>query len=421
MARRSLPFYACLLAAGALPAADPSLFGGDASSLAVVRIVYFGSVAVATVYLGAERQDVGAVQAPVTGDGAKTAPFFAAATLGLLYAIIKYTDLDPGSLYRVFTSVFGLICLTEVLQPLVALSPLPGLLLSSQDEEETPTFKEKGKKQPQPVGGGPPAAVGESEADAASFRAAALPAAALSLVIVASYLSAVSDPAFAADVHSLRDVAWSNNYVAGAIALATLGQISLDSFVTGAVLLAGLCVYDAASVFASDAMVTVATSIEAPVKLLFAGTAPPPPGRYPFAVLGLGDILAPGVFIGMLRQFDVERWCAGRDTSGPPARPTESLDPYAGAETPYFFAAMAAYVASLGVTFGVVFVTGKGQPALFYIVPALLAASLGTAAFRGEIEELVAFKGARAGAAKEARQAWKDARAEQKRKDDAEK
>ena len=55
------------------------------------------------------------------------------------------------------------------------------------------------------------------------------------------------------------------------IALVSLGQVALESFFAGASLLAGLFLYDVISVFQSDAMVTVATKIEAPVKLLFAG------------------------------------------------------------------------------------------------------------------------------------------------------
>jgi len=78
-----------------------------------------------------------------------------------------------------------------------------------------------------------------------------------------------------------------------------------------------------------------------------------------------------------------------------------------------------AYAVGLGLTFGALAVTGKGQPALFYIVPSLLAVSFGTAAYRKEVKELLAFQGSRAIAAKEAREAWKQAqRAEQRRQEE---
>ena len=53
--------------------------------------------------------------------------------LGALYAIIKYTALDPGQLYRVVASVFGCLCLSEVLQPLIALSPAAKPLVGVSD------------------------------------------------------------------------------------------------------------------------------------------------------------------------------------------------------------------------------------------------------------------------------------------------
>ena len=58
-------------------------------------------------------------QAPVGTKNAIVAPIFAGVTLGLLYALIKYTNLDPGTLYRVFASLFRFICFGEILQPLL--------------------------------------------------------------------------------------------------------------------------------------------------------------------------------------------------------------------------------------------------------------------------------------------------------------
>jgi hypothetical protein len=73
----------------------------------------------------------------------------------------------------------------------------------------------------------------------------------------------------------------------------SLASISLGSYQTGTILLAGLFCYDIFWVFGTYVMMTVATSVEAPVKFLY--TAPPPlddiPRVYPFSVLGLGDVV----------------------------------------------------------------------------------------------------------------------------------
>jgi minor histocompatibility antigen H13 len=60
--------------------------------------------------------------------------------------------------------------------------------------------------------------------------------------------------------------------------------------------------YDIYFVFLSPGgvMESVATSLEGPVKLLSPrAAAATAPGQYPFSILGLGDIVVPGLFVGM--------------------------------------------------------------------------------------------------------------------------
>ena len=443
--RRRWPLYASLLALGVLPALDIAGLTGDAASLNVVRTGFFAVTALTTAYLGAERQDIGTT-APVTGKSAALAPVFAATTLGLLYALIKYTNLDPGQLYRLFAVIFGWLCLTELLQPLVALSPLGEALadagvgaadensVGDRDEIAKEAAKEaKREAQRREMMAGLDT-IGESTADAARFRAGFAPASAAALAAAVGYVVTVGNIGsgaggadgffFIGVVENLRLTAFFNDYLAVAIAMVSLGQVALESFLAGASLLGGLFLYDALSVFKSDAMVTVATKIEAPVKLLFAGASAPTDGRYPFAVLGLGDIAVPGAFLAMLRQFDIEQWYKSGGSGGAKAaaaaaaamEPLEgaSLDFYADMETPYFSSGLLAYSIGIAATFGVLATTGQGQPALFYIVPSLLAASLATAASRGELPELLAFKSARAAAGTKAREEAKEARRREK-------
>ena len=53
-------------------------------------------------------------------------------------------------------------------------------------------------------------------------------------------------------------------------------------------------------------MVTVATQIEAPVKLLLAALRDAGDGRYPFSVLGLGDIVVPGAFVSIMYEVAIQ-------------------------------------------------------------------------------------------------------------------
>lgn len=95
--------------------------------------------------------------------------------------------------------------------------------------------------------------------------------------------------------------------IAWSLAMVSLGSISLGSFQTASILLLGLFCYDIFWVFGTDVMMTVATKVEAPVKFLY--SAPPvpegsPPRSYPFSVLGLGDVVIPGLFVRFMSKMD---------------------------------------------------------------------------------------------------------------------
>ena len=155
-------------------------------------------------------------------------------------------------------------------------------------------------------------------------------------------------------------------------------------------------------------MVTVATKIEAPAKFLFVA-ANRPEGSYPFSVLGLGDLVVPGSFVSLMRNFDLDQAAAaaaqtatvpprwGRRSKRRSARAQDT--PMGGLTGPYFTSAMLAYAAGLSVTFAANYLTKAGQPALVYIVPSLLAAALITAFSRGEVQQLLDYRSARAEAA----------------------
>ena len=177
----------------------------------------------------------------------------------------------------------------------------------------------------------------------------------------------------------------ANNLLGLAFSVTGVEHLSLGAVSTGAILLGGLFVYDVFWVFCTPVMVTVAKSFDAPIKLLFprtraaargvaaaaagaAGAKPPPS---PFSMLGLGDIVIPGVFVALLLRRDAAR--GSRRPGSPPAA--------AGA---YFRPAFAGYVVGLAATIAVMNVFNAAQPALLYIVPAILGAVGAVAAARGE-------------------------------------
>mmetsp|Transcript_36932 Transcript_36932/g.92793 ORF Transcript_36932/g.92793 Transcript_36932/m.92793 type:complete len:399 (-) Transcript_36932:484-1680(-) len=159
---------------------------------------------------------------------------------------------------------------------------------------------------------------------------------------------------------------------------ATSQPLSPPFFMSSAILLAGLFIYDIFWVFGTDVMVTVAKSFQAPIKLVFPRDWSAPVGQQ-FSMLGLGDIVIPGLFIALLLRWDVNRQkAAGKHVS-------ESCKVY-------FYAQFIAYI--LGLVTTVVFMTWykTAQPALLYLVPAALGSSLVTALFKGEINELITMK-----------------------------
>ena len=62
----------------------------------------------------------------------------------------------------------------------------------------------------------------------------------------------------------------------------------------------GLIVYDISFVFGSDVMVTVAQGLDLPIKLMF----PKDLLTEQYSVLGLGDIIIPGMFVSMCLRID---------------------------------------------------------------------------------------------------------------------
>lgn len=102
-------------------------------------------------------------------------------------------------------------------------------------------------------------------------------------------------------------------------------------------------------------------------------------------MLGLGDIVVPGLFIALALRYDLYRYHA----QNPTINYKRHMYKF---PKPYFYATLFAYVAGLVLTMTVMHVFKKAQPALLYLSPSCAAAALIAAAVRREIPTLWAYK-----------------------------
>jgi len=164
----------------------------------------------------------------------------------------------------------------------------------------------------------------------------------------------------------------ANNILGLAFCIQAISMLSLGSYSIGSTLLIGLFFYDVFWVFGTDVMVTVARNFDAPIKLVFPKNIFAE--AFEFSMLGLGDIVIPGVFIALLLRFDAHRQ-RGRKHF---------------AEI-YFSICYIAYIIGLVLTIFIMHTFQAAQPALLYLVPACLLSSFFTAFFRGELVPLFSY------------------------------
>ncbi|XP_037101817.1 minor histocompatibility antigen H13 isoform X2 [Syngnathus acus] len=164
----------------------------------------------------------------------------------------------------------------------------------------------------------------------------------------------------------------ANNLFGLAFALNGVELLHLNNVSTGCILLGGLFVYDIFWVFGTNVMVTVAKSFEAPIKLVFPqDLLEKGLNASNFAMLGLGDIVIPGIFIALLLRFDVSLKKNSRT---------------------YFCSSFLAYIFGLGLTIYVMHTFKHAQPALLYLVPACVGFPVVVALFKGELTEMFRYE-----------------------------
>ncbi|WJX16916.1 hypothetical protein P8452_06894 [Trifolium repens] len=159
---------------------------------------------------------------------------------------------------------------------------------------------------------------------------------------------------------------WLANNILGLVSsIQGIERCSLGSFKTGAIMLVGLFFYDIFWVFFTPVMVSVGKSFDAPIKLLFLRSD----SARPFVMLGLGDIVTPGMFVALALRFDVSR----------------------GKQPQYFRSAFLGYIVGLALTIVVANWFQAAQPALFYIVPAVIGFLAAHCIWNRDVKQLLAF------------------------------
>ncbi|KAK8075074.1 hypothetical protein PG997_009737 [Apiospora hydei] len=230
--------------------------------------------------------------------------------------------------------------------------------------------------------------------------------------------------------HTTKSVMLSN-IMGYAFSYAGIIMMSPTTFTTGSCVLFGLFFYDIYMVFYTPYMVTVATKLDVPIKLVFEG-----PQKA--SMLGLGDIVVPGMFVGLCLRFDHFLYYhrqkkhvpidlkttdenSGQVVTSTQTQPMVVRPDYVNpksqwgnwfwttglgrffwqstnATTPalkaanfpktYFHAAMTGYLLGMMVTLMMLLVFKHAQPALLYLVPGVVFAVWITGLFRGELHEM---------------------------------
>jgi len=298
-------------------------------------------------------------------------PIIGSCVLFGLYLVFKFFNKDyVNMLLKVYFFIFGVIALVKQISVL-STGIVPVSLLNALDNK---TYRIKipfnSKKNGAPL----------TDEDFLIFT---------NLEVVASVISMGVGAWYTLSNH------WASSNIFGiAFSIQGIELLSLGTFRNGCILLAGLFVYDVFWVFGTEVMVSVARSFDAPIKLLFpqmvAGESP--------SMLGLGDIVIPGIFIAILLRYDYYQLNMTKLTDDQIARcaspftRNRSVFTIDWKQKPFFWSCMVWYVIGLATTLGCMYFFKAAQPALLYLVPACLGSSSFTAWRRREFTPLLAYK-----------------------------
>jgi minor histocompatibility antigen H13 len=174
---------------------------------------------------------------------------------------------------------------------------------------------------------------------------------------------------------------WTLNNIFGiCFSIFGIANIFLGQFKVGFILLCLLFFYDIFWVFGTDVMVTVAKNLDGPIKLMF----PKAPGYgteiKDFSIIGLGDIVIPGVFVALMIRYDFMKYIEKNKSA-------THVD-FNYTNFSFFFTTFLGYFLGIVTTLVIMNVFNHAQPALLYLVPGCLFSSILNAIFRGHLSDL---------------------------------
>ena len=175
-----------------------------------------------------------------------------------------------------------------------------------------------------------------------------------------------------------------NNILGMAFSIFGIENLMLGEYKVGLILLSLLFFYDIFWVFYTPVMVSVAKNIEGPVKLMFpklkadiekmrkekgedneyAGKAYDP---REYNMIGLGDIVIPGVYVALMLRFDIYLYKKAKNDI--------SKYGFSFKNMKYFITTFTFYNLGIIITLSSMYFFNHAQPALLYLVPCTLLSS----------------------------------------------
>jgi minor histocompatibility antigen H13 len=92
-------------------------------------------------------------------------------------------------------------------------------------------------------------------------------------------------------------------------------------------------------------------------------------------MLGLGDIVVPGIFVALCLKFDVDKALSKLRIKSP-----------SEVSTPYFNTCAIGYFFGIVITFAVMWIFNHPQPALLFLVPTCTLPILGLSFIKNELK-----------------------------------